>query len=238
MEETPTTAIQAETAVIKDVEGLPLLLGMGGYKPTVFQAQAVYLFLISTENKPIHQIVGDITYDASLWYKWKKKPGFMEWFDKVCHSTFSTEKLLDVHAAVYRRAMGNSPADAKLFLQRFDKNYVERTQQDQRLSFQGYEPADADSSRDRQRKAIASRELALPVPQDGSGSTIRALPIPKDHPTQAIQGVGAVYAGLARAIQAQVQQPQGITEHTRKDNDISADSKPITQAGTPGGGFE
>ena len=190
MDETAIEPMEAESISEVDVEGLPLLLGLGDFKPTVFQAQAVYLFLSQTEAIPIHRIVGQITYDASLWYKWKKKPGFMEWFDKVCHSTFSKEKLLDVHAAVYRRALGNSPADAKLFLQRFDPAYTERSQHDQRVSFAGYEPAAADDSRARQRKAIASKGLpggtpAKPEPEpaiQAKPEAIDAMPEPEAKP--------------------------------------------------------
>ena len=230
MEETEIQPAAPKTALKVDVEGLPLLLGLGGFKPTVFQAQAVYLFLSQTDNQPIHRIVGEITYDASLWYKWKKRAGFMEWFDKVCHSTFSSDKLLDVHAAVYRRAMGNSPADAKLFLQRFDKNYTERSQSDQRHSFQGYDPPAADESRERQRKALAKQapgtyaddQMLLPVvhtPTEPDTGVVPAstTPTPPHTQSQSAEHVVGMDAALS--------------------NDNTLDSEPITKVDPPGPGL-
>lgn len=255
MEETPETAITTttpqKTAEI-ELDSLPMLLGLGEYTPTVKQAQAVYLFITSETPKPIHQIVGDITYDASLWYKWKKKPGFLQWFEKVCHTTFSTEKLLDVHAQIYRRALGNSPADSKLFMQRFDPLYTERTQQDNRVTFGGYEPSAADDSRERQRKALAEQGESPPVLQQVTRVDPRDQPLEPDTPgcadadTRAQTPASGATGGVAPPcthnphalqVQSQCNEDQDSTQ-SHDDNDKTLDSEPITPTRPPAPPFE
>ncbi len=139
-------------------------------------------------------------------------------------------------------------AAAKIVIQRFDPRFAERSTQDQRHTFGGYEPAAADRSRERQRKALVDRAETSPVVQ---GVTREALPEPALQPnspdctratahvhnpaSRAITGVGQVYAGLARALQAQ-------SEHddhhpgtpTPAGNDKTLDSEAGTQQ-DPGG---
>jgi len=57
------------------------------------------------------------------WYGWLKKGGFIEWWNQAVGEFFSGHGLSEVHASVFRNALGNSPADRKLFMERFDKEY-------------------------------------------------------------------------------------------------------------------
>lgn len=193
---------------IADVRAL--IFGSATFTPTQLMTQTLHDYLGDEEGLTPQAILRKNGRSADNWWLWPKRhKGFTEWWNGIINNICSEHKIHDLYKALYKRGLSNDTAATKIFLQRYDKNYVERTQQDQRLSFQGYEPADADSSRDRQRKAIASRELALPVPQDGPQSTIRALPIP-EHPPQSDTRALQVYGLPAPATQAQVQGAEPI----------------------------
>ncbi len=124
--------------------------------------------------------------------------------------------LTEMYLALQKRALTHDTGAAKLIAQRFDPKYTERSQQDIRGVFAGYEPTEAENSRARQRKALA---------------VVEALPEPT-------QGVGHVYAGLARALHAQT---HADTQHTEPGtpacNDKTLDFKPVTKVDPPGGGL-
>ncbi len=95
---------------------------------------------------------------------WRRKKGFEEWRQAAVRSLITKDGLERVHINLQAQAeRGRDSSIMKLYLQRFDPEYVERSSQDQRLSFKGYEPAGADRSRDRQRKVLAERAERLPV---------------------------------------------------------------------------
>ncbi len=130
--------------------------------------------------------------------------------------------LTEMYLALQKRALTHDTGAAKLIAQRFDPKYTERSQQDIRGVFAGYEPTEAQNSRERQRKALVSQEAALPVVE---------LPEPT-------QGAGHVYAGLARAMQAQTHIDTQHTEHEQSaGNEETLDFKPVTKVDPPGGGL-
>ena len=176
-----------------------LIFGSKQFSPSALMAQTLAEYITQEDNLLPHQILKKNGRARENWYIWSKRKGFLDWWNGVIDGVFSKQRLGDLYSALYRRGLNNDTAAAKIFLQRYDPKYTERSQQDQRLSFQGYEPAAEADARDRMRKALTKPHQTL---QDGPGSTIRALPIP-EHPgdTRPLQ----VYGLPAPAIHTQSQ---------------------------------
>ena len=236
-ENMPNTATQEIEAIGAEVDITPeeqgnlycLLFGRGDFTPTGLMARLVVTFMAEEESLSPMQVLAKMGHAKWNWYKWQQEqPGFLDWWNTVIEETIKDEHLARMYLSLFKRALTHDTGAAKLIAQRFDPKYTERSQQDIRGIFAGYEPTEAQNSRERQRKALAS-------PQDAPQLTITALPIP-EHPPEAQQGVGHVYAGLARAMQAQSHADTQHTEHEQPaSNGTSLDFKPITPTEGAGG---
>lgn len=127
---------------IKDKTGkgltvqLPSLIGTQEFTPTglMIKVLCVYLqALEKQEDKSALQILSSLGSSKQNYYNWLKKEGYTEWWDKAVADFHSNIGLAGVYNAIYRRAKGNSPTDAKLYLERFDKDYRPATVREHKI---------------------------------------------------------------------------------------------------------
>lgn len=144
-----------------------LLFGRGDFAPTGNMCRLVVEFMADDQNRSPMQILRDQGHAKWNWYKWQKEyPGFLAWWNTIIEDTVKDEHLSRLYLSLYKRALTHDTGAAKLIAQRYDPKYTERTQQDQRHTFAGYEPeADADA-RERMRKALAKQVESKPVESD------------------------------------------------------------------------
>ena len=88
----------------------------------------------------INILENDLKCTSQNWYNWNRDPRFVKWFLALKENFNVTRGLSNVHTATYSHALKESPADRKLFLERFDKMYKPQTAQS--VSFVGMRPAD------------------------------------------------------------------------------------------------
>ena len=105
---------------------LPSLVGTQEFEPTGLQIQVLCAFLEALNDG--QQVEAISLLDAmgkakTNWYNWLKKEGFIQWWNRAIEQYFSGYGICEVHAAIYRNALGNSAQDRKLYLERFDKDY-------------------------------------------------------------------------------------------------------------------
>lgn len=95
------------------------------------------------------------------WYYWLKRAGFIKWFLNYQQNFYKTFGLANVHNSIYTHAIKDSPPDRKLYVERFDKEYKPKTEQ--QIAFVGTRPEDGltDDEIERQseeyRKQIESK---------------------------------------------------------------------------------
>ncbi len=221
-----------------------LLFGRGDFKPTGNMCRLVVAFMADEENLSPMLILQKQGHAKWNWYKWQKEyPGFLKWWNTVIEDTIKDEHLSRLYLSLFKRALTHDTGAAKLIAQRYDPKYTERSQSDQRHSFQGYDPPAADESRERQRKALAkqrnTREQGLLTDNGGSPDNHTHATARDDKPAAGpITGVAPAYPGITRAIQAQSQSAehtQGIDAALSNDNTL--DSEPITKVDPPGPGL-
>jgi len=120
---------------------LPIIVGTQEYEPTGLQIQVLCAYIEAINAKeqaePI-RLLKAMAKAPTNWYNWLKKNGFMQWWNQAIEEYFTGHGLSEVHSAIYRRALGNSSQDAKIFLERFDKEYKPTTREER--TFPGLEP--------------------------------------------------------------------------------------------------
>ena len=129
---------------------LPKMFGVEGFQPTARMIEFAYAYRHMLEkvglDEDMHvvspaQLCRDgLGFSQSLYYKWQKKEGFQKWLQKVLNDWFGTTGLQSVYSAMYRRALQNSPQDAKMLLERFDREYKPQTSTEHKLA--GIRPPD------------------------------------------------------------------------------------------------
>ena len=149
---------------------LPSLVATQEFEPTALMIKTVSVYLeglkSQEESLTPPQVLVQIGHGRQNWYNWLKRPLFKEWWDKVCTEFYTNTALYNVHGAIYRRAMANSDQAAKMFLERFDKDYKPATAQEH--SFPGIAPPeDADAAIERSRQRAL--ENAPKTHQDAPG---------------------------------------------------------------------
>ena len=146
----------------KRLEELEVALGTDTFKPTGLMIRLFLAFIKDDEERNPQTILRDeLDSSYNLWYIWQAtKPEFKKWWSDSLESIFTGVKLGQVHKAVLRRACQNSPQDAKLALERFDKQYKPTTAQEHRHSVAPLPDQDtadlAESSRKREVKRVES----------------------------------------------------------------------------------
>jgi len=146
---------------------LPSLLSTQEFEPSglMIKTLCAYLEGIRTGNGQMvspQQIIVELGHDRTNWYYWNKKPLFTKWWSQSCEEFHQKTGLYSVHSAIYRRAIDNSPQDAKMYLDRFDPNYKPATAQE--VSFPGIVPPEGIDGAVQRSKA---RAKALTGSQDG-----------------------------------------------------------------------
>jgi len=120
------------------------------------------------QRTPVKVLVG-MGHNRWTWYSWLEKPLFLDWWNKSLVDNYYTKTgLMQVYEAIKRRACGNSPQDAKTYLDRFDDDFKPQTAQEH--GFKGIEPADEQQVKDARalseskRKAIESKDISNEAP--------------------------------------------------------------------------
>lgn len=240
---TATTNAKALYQPSDDDKLYRLLFGQGEFTPTANMCRLVVEYIAQPEDLSPMQILKKQGHAKQNWYQWQQShPGFLQWWNAVIEDVIRDEHLSGLYLQLMKRARTHDTGAAKLLMQRFDIKYTERSQQDNRLSFQGYDPPAADRSRERQRKALAEQAQALPVVEvDAREALPEPIPsnadAPDDNtPTGAIRGDAPLSTPSTPALQAQSQS----IEHEQPEpmppsNDETLDIKPITQQDPQGG---
>lgn len=203
------------------------MLGDKEYTPTQLQTQTLLAYLQDDQSRSPAIILDKTGHSRDNWWKWLVRyPNFLAWWNRTIERVFTDQRLNDLYQALYRRGMQQDTAAVKLLMQRFDPKYTERSTQDHRVGFAGYEPAAADDSRERQRKALAKQVQALPDRTHANAC---------DHKGHAglITGGVEVSPGSTAPIHAQSQS----AEHAQ-DIDNILDIEPESKVDPPGGPFQ
>ena len=133
----------------KDVPLLQTIYGVDGFIPTGLQIRCLVAFVRSNGQKSPAQVLRD---DAGgsyrTWYRWMADDnGFINWWKTCIDHALKGPILSRVYLAIARRAMKDSNQDAKLMLERFDKDYKPQSG----LSIDsGFTPGSVQGSKDRQ----------------------------------------------------------------------------------------
>ena len=105
---------------------LPSLVGVQEFTPSGLMIKTLCAHLQAAESDKIKsaiQILSSLGSSKQNWYNWQKKEGFTQWWKKACSDFHANIGLVNVHNAIYRRALSNSPQDAKIYVERFDDEY-------------------------------------------------------------------------------------------------------------------
>ncbi len=158
MEKTAKTIEKQEKSKVA-FDKCPSILGNSDYMPTMLQSRILWLVMNCEVGKSVTQIMIDNGHNPDLWFKWKiRYPGFEKWFKDSVHVVFK-DQIPILWNALFRRAKTHDTGAAKLCVQRFDPEFTERSSTDNKHTFAGFTPGNADKSRERERKAIDSKEL-------------------------------------------------------------------------------
>lgn len=139
------------------------ILGDKVFTPSAFQLQftQIYLQVIAGGQIPRPTtILKEMGRNTANFYIWSKNPKFMKWF-LACKEEFHASRgLAEVHTATYTHALKESPADRKLYLERFDEKYKPTVKQ--QISFVGSRPdddMDEEQIREQSRKYVESASV-------------------------------------------------------------------------------
>ena len=151
-----------EADLPEDVVGLQQLLGFGDYQPTALQVKLVYAYLHhNPEQLSPTRLLTKLGHSRTIWYHWRKTPGFLKWFNEVIDSGFS-DKLPQLYSALFARAVHHDTAAAKLYIERYDEDYKPQSKTDNKHEFAGFlPPVDAEYSRRMEREITSQLEQAL-----------------------------------------------------------------------------
>lgn len=109
---------------------LPAMVGTQSFTPSYVMIETLCAYLQVKDNNKVMspiQILKANHRSINNWYKWQKKEGFAEWWLDRQVEYHKRIGLPAVHRALHRYALGNSPQDRKLYLERFDPDYKPTT---------------------------------------------------------------------------------------------------------------
>lgn len=154
----------ADQTAHKLILKLPAMVGISNFTPTQLMIETLCTHIQSQGTKDVMsplQALKANGHSLTNWYRWlAEREGFMTWWNAAIAEYHSYLCLPDVYNAIYRRALRLSSADAKLYLERFDKAYKPATAQEH--TFPGIEPQDAEEAVERSReraKEVSSQEV-------------------------------------------------------------------------------
>jgi hypothetical protein len=157
-------ALKDNPVYIEGNEDFPILFGMNGFKPSTLMCKALMAYMADTQGLSPALVIRDkLGSDYYNWYHWKKKDGFLEWWQACIESNFNAEWLPDLWKSMYKKGLQGDPQCAKLCFERFDKRYKPTTSQEHKFSNLPMPEQDSaaliEASRARERKLIKSKEI-------------------------------------------------------------------------------
>lgn len=133
--------------------------GHKGFIPSGLMIETIAKFMQTIDQQEViapYAILKQEGHAVANWYKWVKRKGFLDWWGNAMDIWHKSSGLSNVHNALYRHALGNSPQDRKTYLERFDEKYrpTTKTEID---AYPGQRPADAIQASQERIKAVKSR---------------------------------------------------------------------------------
>jgi len=138
----------------------PQLFGIGDFQPSLLQCKALIAWIDSPEADSPSATIKKLGHDYHNWYVWQKQPGFADWWNECIERSFKASDLMKLYKALLKRGLSNDTAAGKIFIQRFDSKFTERSSGDTRHTFEGFTPTDPASTEEaieRSRKRVESQ---------------------------------------------------------------------------------
>ncbi len=160
---------------------LPQLFGIGDFQPSLLQCRALVAWLDSPTADSPSVTIKNLGHDYHNWYQWQKQPGFQDWWNECIDRSFVASDLRRLYKAMLQRGLATDTAAGKIFIQKYDPLFTERSSTDARHTFAGYTPeAPADTAaaleRSRTRALAGAQPAALPEPEHTGGQHTPDLP--------------------------------------------------------------
>ena len=112
-------------------KALPAIVqGTKDFRPTGLQIKWMVAYLEDEANTHPAKLLEDLGAERTGWYRWRDSAAFVQWLTVTVQEWLGSVGLANVQKAIYRRAVRDSSADAKLFLERFDSDYKPTTKQE------------------------------------------------------------------------------------------------------------
>ena len=180
IEDNPTPAEQKNTNipeesinnVKKAAANMPVVLaGYNGFTPSPLMRMAVWCYA-ACPGLTLHAIVVGLGHHGTNVWQWRQLTGWREWFDKALSEILQKDILQRFHVHLADLAVSGSDASVmKLFMQRFDSQYTERSSTDSKHTFAGFLPANGQPSADKSVKRLAEhRRSQAALPDTGATS--------------------------------------------------------------------
>jgi len=168
----------------KLVVKLPTIARVEEFAPTGKMIQALSVYLLAMDkDKSLSGCQAAIEAGCSnkLWYKWLKRPHFIDWWNAAVAEYHKSTGLSDIYGDIFkfaRRAVNH--ADRKLYLERFDKDYKPQHAEEHR--FPGIMPPDEIETRAERSRARARQFAAKNVESKEVESSNSTTPHSQDEP--------------------------------------------------------
>ena len=139
------TIKKEQKKILNLISDMPSICGSyNGFQPSQLQQVAVWLY-VKSQDLSLHRILVLLGRDPSNLFYWQRSPGWAAWFDRACDDLLAGRGLRGVHLNLLKLAESTPDSSAiKLYLQRFDRQFVERSSSDSRHSFAGFMPGQGD----------------------------------------------------------------------------------------------
>ncbi len=145
----------------------PQLFGIDDFRPSLLQCKALIAWLDSPTADTPSVTIKNLGHNYHNWYIWQKQDGFQAWWNECIDRSFQASDLRKLYKALLNRGLSNDTAAGKIFIQKYDPEFTERSSGDTRHSFAGFTPHDEQSTADaveRSRKRIESEAIETPPP--------------------------------------------------------------------------
>ena len=158
-----------ETADLEQ-RGIALLVaGIPGFSPSAGMINCAYHYIYENDdNKKPTDILTRIGLVKQNWYDWKENPLFLKWWESVQLETIRLQ-IPSLYRSLLKRGEISDTAAAKIVIQRFDKEFKERSEADNSHTFPVYSPEEQDYLKEiagRYKRKIAAG------PQEGADNAV------------------------------------------------------------------
>jgi len=135
---------------------MPSIVGNSDYSPSALQLKILCGYMEGIEKgisaSPM-MLLKKAGHSKANWYHWLSKTGFMAWWTRSLDEFHLHTGIPEVHKAIFKRARRDSSADAKLYLERFDKDYKPTVRAEIDI-FAGRRPEDAEDAVGRSKQRL------------------------------------------------------------------------------------